>query len=256
MTDLKTDIDSGVAVVTIHRPEVRNALRVETIEELRTTLEELRRSKDVGAVIFTGAGDASFVAGRDIKDLYKLTKLDALEHRLSNLFREIETFEKPTLAAVNGYALGGGLEFALCCDIRIASENAVLGLPETKLNIIPAAGGTQRLPRVVGIGIAKDMILTGKLLDARRAFEVGLVSEVVPPAKLLESAKDLAKKIVERGPLATRLAKLTLNMSQQTAQDAGLMIERLAQAILFESKDKVEGVSAFLEKRKPKFTGE
>lgn len=255
MTDLKIDLDSGVAVVTINRPDVRNALRIETIDELRAALEDLRH-KDLGAVIFTGAGEASFVAGRDIKDLYKLNKKDALEHKLSNLFRDIENFEKPTIAAINGYALGGGLEFALCCDIRIAAENAVLGLPETRLNIIPAAGGTQRLPRVVGIGIAKEMILTGKTLDARRAYEVGLVSEVVPLAKLIDTAKEVARKIVERGPLATRLAKLTLNMSTQTAQDAGLIIERLAQAILFESKDKVEGVSAFLEKRKPQFKGE
>jgi enoyl-CoA hydratase len=256
MTDIKLEMDTGVAVVTINRPDVRNALRIETIEELRTALEEVRRKADVGAVIFTGAGDASFVAGRDIKDLYKLTHNDALEHRLSTLFRDIENFEKPTIAAINGYALGGGLEFALCCDVRIAAENATLGLPETKLNIIPAAGGTQRLPRVVGIGIAKEMILTGKLLDAKRAYEVGLVSEVVPPAKLLETAREMARKIVERGPLATRLAKLTLNMSLQTPQDAGLIIERLAQAILFDSKDKVEGVTAFLEKRKPQFKNE
>ncbi len=256
MPDLKIDVNAGIAVVTINRPDVRNALRIETIEELRAAMNDLRANAGVGAIVFTGAGDQSFVAGRDIKDLYKLTKYDALEHRLSNLFRDLEQFEKPTIAAVNGYALGGGLEFALCCDLRIAAENAVLGLPETRLNIIPAAGGTQRLPRVVGIGIAKDMILTGRLLDAKRAYEVGLVSEVVPAAKLLDAAMETARKIVERGPLATRLAKLVLNMSSQTTQDAGLIVERLAQALLFDSKDKVEGVTAFLEKRKPQFKGE
>jgi enoyl-CoA hydratase len=256
MPDLKIESDGGVAVVTVNRPDVRNALRIETVDELRATLEDLRRDPKALAVVFTGAGDSSFVSGRDIKDLYKLTRNDALQHRLSNLFRDIENFERPTIAAINGYALGGGLEFALCCDLRIAAENAVLGLPETRLGIIPAAGGTQRLPRIVGLGVAKEMILTGRTLDAQRAYQVGLVSEVVPASKLLESARVMAQKIIERGPLATRLAKIALNMSSQSTQDTGLMIERLSQAILFESKDKVEGVTAFLEKRKAQFKGE
>lgn len=255
VADLRVEIGERIALVTINRPEARNALRVETIEELRTTLDGFRRNADVGVVIFTGAGDKSFVAGRDVRDLLSFNKFDALEHRLSNLYREIETFDKPTIAAVNGYALGGGLEFALACDLRLCSPNAVFGLPETRFSIIPGAGGTQRLPRLVGIGVAKEMILTGRTLDAARARELGLVSEVVPAEQLLAKAKEMARAILERGPLATRLAKLVLNLSSQTPLEAGLMVERLAQAILFESRDKAEGVEAFLQKRKPDFRG-
>ncbi len=251
--DLKVEVADGIATVTIDRPDVRNALRVETVEELRSALDEIRRRDDAGVVIFTGAGDKAFVSGRDVKDLLKLGRKDALEHRLSGLFREIELFEKVTIAAINGFALGGGLEFALACDIRIASENATLGLPETKLGIIPAAGGTQRLPRVVGLGVAKYMVLTGELVAAGRARDIGLVSEVHPLPQLIGKARELASKILERGPLATRLAKTVLNLAAQVPLDSGLQAERLSQAILFEGTEKVEGVNAFLEKRKPKF---
>lgn len=252
--DIKVDVAEGIAVVTIDRPEVRNALRLQTIEELRAAMTDLRGKAKV--LIFTGAGDQSFVAGRDINDLPKLTRRDALEHRLSGLFRDIETFEAPSIAAVNGYALGGGFEFALACDLRIASEKAMFGLPETRLNIIPAAGGTQRLPRIAGMGVAKDMILTGRIIDAKRAYELGIVSEVVAPDKLIEAARATAAKIVERGPLATTLAKAVLNQALTGTLETTLTFEKMAQAILFESKDKLEGVSAFLEKRKPRFRGE
>jgi len=251
--DLKVDVADGIATVTVNRPDVRNALRVESVEELRSALDELRLRADAGVVIFTGAGDKAFVSGRDVKDLLKLGRKDALEHRLSGLYRDIEIFEKVTIAAINGFALGGGLEFALACDLRIASENATLGLPETRLGIIPAAGGTQRLPRVVGLGVAKYMILTGELVTAARAREIGLVSEVHPQTQLMGKARELASKVLERGPLATRLAKSVLNLASQVPLDAGLQAERLSQAILFEGPEKTEGVNAFLEKRKPRF---
>lgn len=251
--DLKVGTGDGIATVTIDRPDVRNALRIETVEELRRALDGLRGREDIGAVVFSGAGDKAFVSGRDIKDLLKLGRRDALEHRLSALYREIELFEKVTIAAINGYALGGGLEFALACDIRIAADTAILGLPETRLGIIPAAGGTQRLPRIVGLGIAKHMILTGETLSATRALEVGLVSMVCPFHELLGKARELASKILERGPLATRLAKAALNLSAQVPLEAGFQVEKLSQAILFEAEEKVEGVNAFLEKRKPRF---
>jgi enoyl-CoA hydratase len=253
--DLKVEIADGIATVVVNRPDVRNALRVETVEELRSALDDLRGREEAGVVVFTGAGDKAFVSGRDIRDLLKLGRRDALEHRLSGLYREIELFEKVTIAAVNGYALGGGLEFALACDIRIASDNAVLGLPETRLGIIPAAGGTQRLPRIVGLGIAKHMILTGESLPAARALEVGLVTQICPAPELQARARELASKILERGPLATRLAKTAINISMQTPLEAGLQAEKLSQAILFESGEKIEGVNAFLEKRKPRFHG-
>jgi enoyl-CoA hydratase len=168
----------------------------------------------------------------------------------------VESHEAITIAAVNGYALGGGCELALACDLRLASEAAVFGLPEPTLGIIPGAGGTQRLPRIVGLGRAKEMILTGARWDARTALAAGLVSEVVPAAELLPAARRLAERVLALGPLAVRLAKMALNASSQMPLAAGLVYESTAQAITFDSKDKVEGTTAFLEKRAPRFRGE
>jgi enoyl-CoA hydratase len=168
----------------------------------------------------------------------------------------VESHEAVTIAAVNGYALGGGCELALACDLRLAAEGAVFGLPEPSLGIIPGAGGTQRLPRIVGLGRAKEMILAGARWDARQALAYGLVSEVVPRGELMAAARALADKVLGLGPLAVRLAKAALNASQQMPLAAGLLFESTAQAITFESKDKEEGTAAFLEKRKPAFTGD
>jgi enoyl-CoA hydratase len=241
--------------LTVDRAEARNALDTLTVQELHQALDGLDGSKN-GVLILTGAGDKAFVSGADIASLRARNKVQALERINQALFTRIEEWPWPVIGAVNGFALGGGCEYALACDIRIASENARFGLPEASLGIIPAGGGTQRLPRLIGLSRAKDWILTGDIYDAQEAYRLGLVSKVVPLDKLMETAKEVARKILARAPLAVRLAKMSLNASARAPLDAGLTIETLAQSILFESKDKHEGMTAFLEKRKPTFTGE
>lgn len=253
--NLLLEIADGIALLTINRPEVRNALDLATVNEMHAALDRLREQSGVGVLIITGAGDKSFVSGADIRELRLRDKFDALRAINGRLFSAVEKFELPTIAAVNGYALGGGCELAIACDLRIASENARFGLPETGLGIIPGGGGTQRLPRLVGLGKAKELILTGEIITAAEAERIGLVNRVVPQEKLLEAVRETARKILSRGPLATRLAKLALNLSSEVGRDAGLLYETIAQAVLFESKDKYEAMTAFLEKRKPNWSG-
>ncbi|MGQ4615821.1 enoyl-CoA hydratase-related protein [Nocardia sp. R7R-8] len=251
---LTVEDNDGVVLVTINRPEVRNAISQEVQSDLRSALAELRSDDRVRAVVFTGAGNRAFVAGADIQRLRDYDKETALRSRMQQLFDEIEAFDKPTIAAVNGYALGGGCELAMACDIRIAAESARFGLPETNLAIIPGAGGTQRLTRLVGLGQAVDMVLTGRVISAAEALGMGLVSRVVPDADLLPSVYDVAATILAKGPLAVRLAKLVVRCGADVDLRSGLLIERLAQALLYESADKREGVEAFLGKRSPNFT--
>ena len=206
-------------------------------------------------LIITGAGESSFVSGADINDIRARTRDDGLAAINSSLFAKIERFPRPVIAAINGYALGGGCELALACDIRVASDTAKFGQPELGLGIIPGAGATQRLPRIVGLGWAKHLILSGDIIDAKQALEIGLVTAIMPASQLQVRARELAKKILRQGPLAARLAKLALNASARVDLDSGLLIETLAQSICYGSEDKQEGTSAFLEKRKPKFTG-
>jgi len=248
-------IEGKIATLTVNRPAARNALDTATVEEVHRALEEVRAAR-AGVLIVTGAGDKAFVSGADIRAIHERRRDDALAGINSRLMSAVEGHEAVSIAAVNGYALGGGCELALACDLRIAAEHAVFGLPEPTLGIIPGAGGTQRLPRIVGLGRAKEMILTGARWDARRALEVGLVSEVVPLPRLLEAARAMAERVLGLGPLAVRLAKAALNASGQMPLAAGLLYESAAQAITFESRDKAEGTTAFLEKRKPAFTGE
>jgi enoyl-CoA hydratase len=251
--NLILEIDGKVATLTVNRPTVGNALDTETVQEMHQALDETARAR---VLIITGSGEKIFVSGADIRAIRARKRSDALRSINSRLMTAVEEHEAVTIAAVNGYALGGGCELALACDLRIAAENAVFGLPEPSLGIIPGAGGTQRLPQIVGLGRAKEMILTGARWDARKALAFGLVTEVVLPAHLLASARAMAQKVLALGPLATRLAKTTLNASAHAPLRAGLMLESMAQAITFESKDKEEGTSAFLEKRKPVFTEE
>ena len=253
--DLTLAVDGRMAVLTVDRPEARNALSSETVEEMHRALEEARRAK-VTVLIVTGGGDKAFVSGADIRAIRARGRDDALASINSRLMTAVEAHEGVTIAAVNGYALGGGCELALACDLRIASEKAVFGLPEPSLGIIPGAGGTQRLPRIVGLGRAKEMILTGARWDAAQALAYGLVSEVVPAAELLAAARRMAGRVLALGPLAVRLAKMALNASTQMPLGAGLVFESTAQAITFASTDKQEGTTAFLEKRPPRFTGE
>lgn len=253
--NIRLDISDSIATVTIDRPAVKNALNLETVHECRRALDELAANADVGVLIVTGAGESAFVSGADINDLRARDEADGLCAINSSLFSQVERFPRPTIAAINGYALGGGCELALACDIRVASDTAKFGQPELGLGIIPAAGATQRLPRVVGLGWAKHLILTGDIIDATQALEIGLVTAVMPSTQLQVRARELAKRILRQGPLAARLAKLALNASARVDLDSGLLIETLAQAICYKSADKLEGTSAFLAKRKPKFTG-
>ena len=253
---IAVDVSESVATLTIDRPEVKNALDLATVNEIRTALQSLTADARVGVLIITGGGEAAFVSGADINDIGARGRDDGLAAINSSLFAEIELFPRPTIAAINGYALGGGCELALACDIRIASDAAKFGQPELGLGIIPGAGATQRLPRIIGMGRAKHLILTGEIIDAKQALEYGLVSAVTPPGQLQIRAREMAKRILRQGPLAARLAKLALNASARVDLDSGLLIETLAQALCYSSEDKAEGTRAFLEKRKAKFTGQ
>ncbi len=255
MSNLLIDVSEHIATVTINRPDVRNALDRSTVTELTTAMADLGASSEVGAVILTGSGDRVFVSGADIRQMRERRRDDGLAAINSSAFSAVERCVKPTIAAINGHALGGGCELALACDLRIAAEHAMLGQPEVGLGIIPAAGATQRLPRLIGLGRASHLVLTGDPIDAATALNWGLVNAVVPGADLADAARTLAGRILARGPLAVRLAKLALGASSRVDLESGLLIETLAQALCFESEDKREGTSAFLEKRKPKFTG-
>jgi enoyl-CoA hydratase/carnithine racemase len=253
---LRYEVADRVAVVTVDRPEARNAINDRVISEMYRALDTARADAQVGALIVTGAGEKAFVSGADINAIRARRRREGLAGLNNRLFAAVEAFEKPTIAAVNGYALGGGFELALACDVRVASESARFGLPEASLGIIPAAGGTQRLPRAIGWSRARYMILTGDPIDAREAERIGLVAAVVPAGELLARARDVAARILRRGPLAIRLAKRAMALAAEVPLSAGLEIESILQAILFESSDKAEGTAAFLEKREPRFTGE
>jgi enoyl-CoA hydratase/carnithine racemase len=251
-----TDVENDVGTITINRPDARNALNTQVLGDLRQALAEFRHDGEVGVVVFTGAGERAFAAGADIGELKERTALDALTSLMQGVYDEVESYEKPTIAAVNGFALGGGCELAMACDIRIASENARFGLPEVTLSIIPGAGGTQRLSRLVGKGKATEMILTGEIIDAEEAHRIGLVTQIEDENEgLMDKVRATAATILSKGPLAVRLAKLVIQTGFETDQKTGLVVERLAQAVLFNTEDKREGTSAFLEKREPRFEG-
>jgi enoyl-CoA hydratase/carnithine racemase len=252
---LYTEVSDDVAVLTINRPEVRNAVNRQVQLDIRAALDALRTDDDVQVVIVTGAGEKAFVAGADIAQVRTYTLHTALSSDLQRLYDDVEAFEKPTIAAVNGFALGGGCELAMSCDIRIAADTARFGLPETNLSVLPAAGGTQRLARLVGTGRAIEMILTGRLVKADEAQRIGLVTAVVPGGELLTTAREVAGQITAKGPLAIRLAKLVIRTGMDADQRTGLVVERLAQALLYTTDDKTEGTEAFLAKRPPVFTG-
>ena len=254
-TNIRVDVSESIATLTIDRAAVRNALDLTTVNECHAALSDLAARSDVGVLIITGAGETAFVSGADINDILARGLEDGLAAINSSLFAAVEKFPRPTIAAINGYALGGGCELALACDIRVAADTAKFGQPELGLGIIPAAGATQRLPKVVGMGWAKHLVLTGDIIDAKQALEIGLVTAIMPASQLQVRARELAKKILRQGPLAARLAKLALNASARVDLDSGLLIETLVQGICYASADKTEGATAFLEKRKPKFTG-
>ncbi len=247
----------NIGLLTINRPEKMNAISQELTVELSLFLDEIENDDELRVIVITGAGDKAFVAGADINEL--VDRDARLGRRVSRerqeIFSRIENLHVPVIAAVNGYALGGGLELALACSIRICSEKAQFGAPEVKLGIIPGDGGTQRLPRLVGQGRAMEMIITGDFIDAQEAYRIGLVNKVFPPEKLKEEAMELAKKIASRPPLAVRYAKEAVNRSQEGDSVSGFALESYLHALSCTTEDKKEGVSAFLEKRKGKFKG-
>ena len=252
---LSVDVTDRLAVVTVDRPEARNALNRQVLADLRVALDALREDDRVGVVALTGAGRKAFVAGADITQLRDDTLRTGLDAEMQRLFDDIEAFEKPTIAAVNGFALGGGCELAMACDIRIAANSARFGLPETNLSVLPGAGGTQRLARLIGTGRAIELILTGRFLEADEARQAGLVTSVVTPAGLIAETRAVADRILAKGPLAVRLAKLVVRAGMDTDQRTGQVVERLAQSLLYTTDDKREGAAAFLEKRTPDFQG-
>jgi enoyl-CoA hydratase len=249
--------EDAVAVLTIDRPEAMNALDVGTLEELRDKLGEALDNEEVLAIVLTGAGDRAFAAGADIKYMSALSVDEAKEwgglgHAVGEL---LETAPKATIAAVNGFALGGGCELALACDLRYASSAAKLGQPEVNLGIFPGWGGTQRLARVCGLGVAKDLILCGRAVDADEALRIGLVNGVFEPGELMEKTLEVAKTIVSKGPLAVAAAKAAINQALQGDHAENLEAEADSFGELFSSKDAREGMTAFVEKREAHFTG-
>ena len=245
-----------VAVITINRPDKRNALNIKTREEGAALLDELRNDESIRVIVFTGAGDKSFIAGADIAEFAGRTSITQRDVMMSrSLFTAIDSFPKPVIAMINGYCLGGGCELALACDIRIASETASFGQPEINLGIIPGGGGTQRLTRLVGEGKAMELILTGEIIDARSAYAIGLVNHVFPADQLRTKTLELATKIADKGPIALQLAKEAVKLASRSNLDEGLRREVDLFALCFSTADKDEGVSAFLEKRKAAFQG-
>ncbi len=247
----------AIAVLTVNRPALRNAVNDETIEELDAALSGVERDSELRALIITGAGDKAFVAGADINELKTRDGVRgrAVTRRRQEVFTRVESLEIPSIAAINGFAMGAGLELAMSCTLRLAASTAKLGQPEVKLGITPGAGGTQRLPRLVGMGRALEMILTGEPVDAQTALAWGLVNRVVEPNELLSEARKLAETLAARPRLAVQYAKEAVLRFADGSLAEGLAHESYLHALSCTSADKAEGVAAFLEKREPRFTG-
>ena len=253
---LTFDVADRIATITVNRPDKLNALNDAVMDELRTAIAEARRRPDVGAVLLTGAGRA-FVAGADISELVDQSAIEgkARAQRGQRVFRRFETSPKPTLAAVNGFALGGGCELAMACHMRIASDTAKFGQPEVKLGIVPGYGGSQRLPRLVGKGRALQLLLTGEMIDAAEALRIGLVNRVVPSAELITVARALLTTILAQGPLAVAHCIEAVDRGFDMGLDDAIALEASYFGMLSATRDKEEGMRAFLEKRPAKFMG-
>jgi len=255
---VKVHVESGIATVTLNRIQAHNALSVEMLEQFLECLYSLKFDGDVRVLVVTGAGEKSFCAGADLIQRGQMDMAQTRQHihLIRSAVNELEAMPQPVIAAVNGVAFGGGTELTLAADIRIAADHAKFGLTETALAIIPGAGGTQRLPRLIGVAKAKELILTARRIDAAEAERIGLVSHVVPQADLLAKAYELAGEITKNGPLAVRQAKLAINKGVEVDLATGLAIEQNAYEVIMPSQDRLEGLRAFKEKRPPAYRGE
>lgn len=256
MNNIIFTVENEISVITINRPKALNALNSDTLLELKILLSEIESRKDIKVVIVTGSGEKAFVAGADITEMVNATPMEGrriciLAHES---FAKLENMPQVTIAAVNGYALGGGCELSIACDIRIASENAKFGQPEVNLGILPGFGGTQRLPRLIGKGRAKEMIFTAEMVDAEEAYRIGLANKVVPKDALMNTCKEMAEKIVSKASYSVSLAKSAINTGLDIDLASGCKFETDLFALAFSTKDKHEGMSAFLEKRKADLT--
>jgi enoyl-CoA hydratase len=257
LKNLLYEVQDNIAVLTFNRPKVLNALDAETMLEFSRVIHDVRQNADLKALILTGTGEKSFIAGADISGFPAMTGVGGKDFALLGqaVLTRMENLSIPVVAAVNGFALGGGLEVALACHLRIFAENAKVGLPEVTLGIIPGYGGTQRLPRVVGKGVALQMILTGKPIDAAEAYRIGLANQVVPPGEALEAAKKLVGKILNNGPVALKMALEAVNHGLNMTLDEGLRLEAALFGAVCSTEDKNEGAKAFMEKRPPQYQG-
>jgi enoyl-CoA hydratase len=240
-----------LAVLTLNRPEVRNAINLQMVEDLGTILDEIAGDDEVRALIITGSGEKAFASGADVAQLKERGVADALRRINAAIFRRLEEHPIPSIAAIRGYCLGGGCELAMACDIRVAGESAKLGQPEVSLGIMPGAGAVQRLPKLVGLGLAKELIFTGRILDAKEAERIGLVNRVVADDAALQEAKTIGALIAAQGSLAVKISKLALNASARSSA-AFDTLDALGQAVLFDSEEKHRRMSEFLERRSRK----
>jgi enoyl-CoA hydratase len=256
---IRVDVKDTIAVITVNRPKVLNALNVATMLELDAAIEGLMADDQVGAIVLTGAGDRSFVGGADIREFNSLASAHAAAQyalRGQAILDHIERGPKPVIAAINGFALGGGCELAMACDIRLAADTARLGQPEINLGILPGYGGTQRLPRLVGRGMAKLLCLTGDMISADEALRIGLVDRVVPAAELMAEAEALARKLASKAPVARALIKQAINVGLAGSLEEGLAYEAAQFGLVFDTQDRIEGVTAFVERRPAQWSGQ
>src|SRR5271169_4653139 len=256
-TNILYEKKGNIAYVTLNRPKVLNALNRATWEELQAAFEGIREDEAIRGAILTGAGDKAFIAGADIGELANVTAIEAEQSSAfgQKVLNLIENLGKPVIAAINGFALGGGCETAMACTVRIASESAKFGQPEVKLGLLPGGGGTQRLPRLVGKGRALQLILTGESISAQEAWRIGLVNEVVPAANLIDRAETILKQIVANAPIAVKFSLEAANKGLETSQHEGLALEASYFGLCAATEDKKEGTTAFLQKRTPQFHG-
>ena len=255
LKNFKLEIDEGIAILTLNREESRNSISNECWFEIARFFDYADTNDEIKVIILTGAGSKTFASGQDIKTLPPKKGIEGIRSLSREPLLKIENNFKPVIAAINGYAFGGGCEVALACDIRIVADHAKIGFPEPNLGIMPAAGGTQRLSRLVGIGRAKEVILAGRILNAEEAVNMGFAMKSVPIENLIDEAKKVAEVMLSKGPVALALAKRAINASMYTDLNTGLLLENLAFDVLLETEDKIEGATAFIEKRKADFKG-